>query len=66
MFDDTPDGNGQPMHNQPLFRQDLAAPYGSAGKISTEDNFANQVSVALLDPTSITTTQLVAERSSTK
>ena len=56
MFDDTPDGNGQPMHNQPLFRQDLAAPYGSAGEISTEDNFANQVYVALLDPTSITTT----------
>ena len=56
MFDDTPDGNGQPMHNQPLFRQDLAAPFGSAGEISTEDNFANQVYVALLDPTSITTT----------
>jgi len=56
MFDDTPDGNGQPMHNMPLFRQDLAAPYGSAGEISTEDNFANQVYVALLDPTTITTT----------
>lgn len=56
MFDDTPDGNGQPMHNQPLFRQDLAAPFGSAGEISTEDNFANQVYVALLDPTTITTT----------
>lgn len=38
-------------------RQDgRAAPYGSAGEISTEYNFANQVYVALLDPTSITTT----------
>ncbi len=55
MFDDTPDGNGQPMHNLPLFRQDLAAPFGSAGEISTEDNFANQVYVALLDPTTLTT-----------
>lgn len=26
MFDDTFDGNGDPMHNTPLFRQDLAAP----------------------------------------
>lgn len=55
MFDDAPDGNGAPMHNMPLFRQDLASPFGSAGEISTEDNFANQVYVALLDPTSITT-----------
>ena len=31
MFDDTFDGNGDPMHNTPLFRQDLAAPFGSEG-----------------------------------
>ena len=29
MFDDTVDGNGDPMHDIPSFRQDLAAPYGS-------------------------------------
>jgi len=29
MFDDTVDAsNGDPMHNMPLFRQDLAFPYG--------------------------------------
>ena len=39
MFDDTFDGNGDPMHNSPLFRQDLAAPYGSAGTIARLDNF---------------------------
>lgn len=55
MFDDTVDGNGDPMHNMPLFRQDLAAPYGSEGAISRQDNFANLVYTALLDPTNITT-----------
>lgn len=29
MFDDTVDGNGDPMHNSALFRQDLAFPFGS-------------------------------------
>lgn len=55
MFDDTVDGNGDPMHNAPLFRQDLAAPFGSEGALSTEDNFANLVYTALLDPTVLTT-----------
>src|SRR6476646_8375060 len=31
MFDDSFDGNGDPMHNTPLFRQDLPAPYASEG-----------------------------------
>jgi hypothetical protein len=31
MFDDTFDGNGDPMHNAALFRQDLAATFGSEG-----------------------------------
>lgn len=29
MFDDTVDGNGNPMHNSPLFATNLAAPWGS-------------------------------------
>ena len=55
MFDDTIDGNGDPMHNMPLFRQDLAFPFGSEGAISRVDNFSNLVYTALLDPTTILT-----------
>ncbi len=55
MFDDSIDGNGNPMHNTPLFRTDLAAPWGSEGSISRLDNFSNLVYTALFDPTSITT-----------
>ena len=56
MFDDTIDGNGDPMHNMPLFRQDLAHPFGSEGAIAKLDNFSNLVYTALLDPTTILTT----------
>ncbi len=55
MFDDTPDGNGEPMHNSALFRTDLAAPWGTEGAIATLDNFGNLVYTALLDPTFLTT-----------
>ena len=55
MFDDTFDGNGDPMHNTPLFRQDLAAPYGSEGSIARLDNFSNLVFTGLFDPTTLTT-----------
>jgi cytochrome c2 len=55
MFDDTFDGNGDPMHNSPLFRQDLAAPYGSGGALAKLDNFSNLVYTGLLDPTNLTT-----------
>lgn len=55
MFDDSPDGNGDPMHNSALFRQDLAAPYGTEGLIVMLDNFSNLVYTALLDPTNLTT-----------
>jgi len=55
MFDDTIDGNGDPMHNMPLFRQDLAHPFGSEGAIAKLDNFSNLVYTALLDPTTIMT-----------
>jgi CheY-like chemotaxis protein/cytochrome c2 len=55
MFDDTFDGNGYPMQISPLFRQDLAAPYGSEGTIARLDNFGNLVYTSLFDPTELTT-----------
>lgn len=55
MFDDTPDGNGNPVVNTPFFRQDLAAPFGSAGEQKTVANFANGVYTVALDPTSLAT-----------
>ncbi len=55
MFDDTFDGNGDPMHNTPLFRQDLAAPFGSEGTIARLDNFSNLVFTGLFDQTTLTT-----------
>lgn len=55
MFDDSPDGNGDPMHITPLFRQDLAAPFGSEGAIARLDNFNNLVYTGLFDPTNLTT-----------
>jgi len=54
-FDVTPDGNGDPVHNAPLFRAELAAPWGSEGSISRLDNFSNLVYTAVLDPTILTT-----------
>lgn len=55
MFDDTFDGNGNPMHITPFFRQDLAAPFGSGGSIARLENFNNLVYTGLFDPTNITT-----------
>jgi len=55
MFDDSFDGNGDPMHNTPLFRQDLAAPFGSEGAIARLDNFSNLVYTTLFDQTMLTT-----------
>jgi cytochrome c2 len=55
MFDDSFDGNGDPMHNTPVFRQDLAAPYGSEGLIARLDNFSNLVYTTLFDQTELTT-----------
>jgi hypothetical protein len=53
MFDDTVDGNGNPMHNTPMFRADLGAPWGSSGELSKLDQFANTVYTVLLDPTNL-------------
>lgn len=55
MFDDTFDGNGDPMHNTPFFRQDLAAPFGSEGTFARLDNFNNLVYTGLFDQTTLTT-----------
>ncbi|MGH8163329.1 MAG: hypothetical protein ACREP1_03230, partial [Rhodanobacteraceae bacterium] len=55
MFDDSVDGNGDPMHNSALFRQDLAGPYGTFGSIGRLDNFSNLVYTTLFDPTILTT-----------
>jgi hypothetical protein len=55
MFDNSFDGNGDPMHNTPLFRQDLAAPFGSEGTIAKLDNFGNLVYTGLFDLTNLTT-----------
>ena len=55
MFDDSFDGNGDPMHITPLFRQDLAAPYGSEGTFAHLENFNNTVYTVLFDQTILTT-----------
>jgi len=55
MFDDTVDGVGNPMHNPPMFRADLAAPWGSAGELSKVDQFSNTVYTVLLDMTTLLT-----------
>ena len=55
MFDDATDGNGAPMHITPMFRADLAAPWGSEGAISKLDNFSNLVYTVLFDLTDLTT-----------
>lgn len=54
MFDDSFDGNGDPMVIAPLFRQDLAAPFASEGSLAKLDNFSNLAYTALLDPTNLT------------
>lgn len=55
MFDDTPDGNGNPVVNVPLFRQDLAKPFGSAGEQATFENFSNGVYTVAFDTTTLAT-----------
>ncbi len=55
MFDDSFDGNGDPMHTVPLFRQDLAAPYGSEATFTKLDDFSNLVFTTLFDQTMLTT-----------
>jgi mono/diheme cytochrome c family protein len=54
-FDDTPDGNGNSIHITPLFRQDLAAPFGSSGQNAKLEDFSNTVYTVLFDQTTLIT-----------
>ncbi len=54
-FDETQDGNGNPVINTALFRQDLAAPYGTAGEFSKLDDISNGSFTTNLDPTTLVT-----------
>ncbi len=54
-FDETQDGIGNPVKNTPLFRQDLAAPYGSAGEFRLLDDISNASYTSNLDPTTLVT-----------
>lgn len=56
-FDETADGVGNPLHNGPAFRADLAAPWGSSGEIDTLDHFTNAKYTVMLDPTSLLTNE---------
>lgn len=52
-FDDSPDGNGNPIHITPFFRQDLAAPFGSSGQNDNLNDFNNTVYTALFDQSNL-------------
>jgi mono/diheme cytochrome c family protein len=54
-FDETHDGNGNSVKNVPLFRQDLAGPYGSAGEFEFFDNISNSSYSANLDMSTLAT-----------
>jgi len=48
-FDETPDGVGNPVHILPLFRQDLAAPFGTSGQNNRLDDLSNTIWTALFE-----------------
>ncbi len=54
-FDETQDGHGNSVINTPLFRQDLAAPYGSAGEFAKLVDISNGSYTTNLDPTTLLT-----------
>lgn len=54
-FDDTQDGFGNSVINTPLFRQDLAVPYGSAGEFAKLVDISNGSYTTNLDPTMLLT-----------
>ncbi|HZH63584.1 MAG TPA: hypothetical protein VEY10_01745 [Flavisolibacter sp.] len=54
-FDETSDGNGNPVKNVPLFRQDLAAPYGTSGEFELFHNISNSSFTTNLDLTTLAT-----------
>jgi len=54
-FDETSDGNGNPVQNTPLFRTDLAAPWGTSGEFGRLDDIGNHSYTVNLDLTSLVT-----------
>jgi mono/diheme cytochrome c family protein len=52
-FDDTPDGIGNPIHIQPLFRQDLASPFTTNGQNDQIDDFSNTAFTVVFDMTTL-------------
>ncbi|MBA2485981.1 MAG: hypothetical protein H0V35_07765, partial [Nitrospira sp.] len=54
-FDETSDGNGNPVKNQPLFRTDLAAPWATAGEHRRLDDIGNASYTINLDLTTLVT-----------
>ncbi len=54
-FDETQDGHGNPVINTPLFRQDLAAPFGTAGEFAKLVDISNASYTTNLDPTTLLT-----------
>jgi mono/diheme cytochrome c family protein len=54
-FDETSDGNGNSVKNVPLFRQDLAAPYGTSGEFELFDDISNSSYTTNLDLTTLAT-----------
>ncbi|MEJ7766943.1 MAG: hypothetical protein WKF89_03975 [Chitinophagaceae bacterium] len=54
-FDETSDGNGNSVKNVPLFRQDLAAPYGTSGEFDLFTNISNSSYSTNLDLTTLAT-----------
>lgn len=54
-FDETHDGFGNSVKNVPLFRQDLAAPYGTSGQNALLENISNSSYTANLDMTTLAT-----------
>ncbi|MEJ7740818.1 MAG: hypothetical protein WKF97_25655 [Chitinophagaceae bacterium] len=54
-FDETSDGNGNPVKNVPLFRQDLAGPYGTSGEFDLFTNISNSSYSTNLDLSTLAT-----------
>ncbi|MBA3518558.1 MAG: hypothetical protein H0T75_13170 [Rhizobiales bacterium] len=54
-FDETQDGHSNSVINTPLFRQDLAAPFGTAGEFAKLVDISNASYTTNLDPTTLLT-----------
>src|SRR5262245_27741539 len=54
-FDETNDGEGNAVQTTPLFRQDLADPYGTAAELERLEDLSNAAYTQNFDPTSLVT-----------